>query len=87
MQEIQIISYCTVFLIKHSEYSIREYASHFFNYILKKIVQRGFSNSELHSLFFQIENQIIRVYLNVVKDELILKSILECLRSLIIFAK
>jgi hypothetical protein len=74
------ITYCVVFLMQHEEYSMREYAHHGLNHVLK--CMKGEDSTKLVE---QVETQIVKVYMTNVKDELVLKSVLQCLKSLIIF--
>lgn len=86
VHQLAAIAYSTSYYCRHDEYSVREYAIHFLAYLLNHAKSR-FSLLELRNIFFQIEQQFVRVYLAGVKDELVLKSVLEGLRSLIVFAK
>ena len=80
MIEIQSMTYCIVFLMQHEEYSMREYALHGLNHVL--LCLKG---KESKRLVEQIETQIVKDYICRVKDELVLKSVLQCLKSLVTF--
>jgi len=83
--DISGISYCIVYLCQHEEYSLREYAEHALNHLFKLLkTQNKQDQSALVQLF---ENQIVGVFLHQVKDEMILKTVLRCIRSLALFAK
>ena len=80
MIEIQSMTYCIVFLMQHEEYSVREFALNGLNHIL--LCLKGKNPKRLVE---QIETQIVKDYMSRVKDELVLKSVLQCLKSLVAF--
>jgi len=82
--EISAIVYNLVFLCQHEEYSMREYAIHGLNKVFEYLKESKSKAWDIKSLVHQIEYQIVRVYLVTVKDELVLKTVLESLKSVII---
>ena len=84
MVEIGAATYSIVYLCQHEEYSMREHALLGLNRILGYLRESGPSQGAA-SLVEQIETQFVRVYLATIKDELVLKTVLQCLRALIIF--
>lgn len=82
--EISAITYSIIYLCKHEEYSMREYAEHALNHIFSCLKTLTEDSSSLVKL---LEQQLVGVYLLTVNDEMILKTVLKCLRSLIMFVK
>lgn len=68
---------------------MREYATHFIEHILKlckqKMEESQQDQEEIKSLIQLMEQQFVLVYLKNIKDEMVLRNILLCLRSLVVF--
>lgn len=73
--EMSAVAYSITFLCQHEEYSMREYALHGLNRVLRYLRECPL-REEVNALAEQLETQIVRVYLVTVKDELVLKTVL-----------
>lgn len=86
MYSLKAISYSIAYFCQHEEYSVREYATHFVEYVLQLCRARmDKDQEEIRSLVNLMEQQFVQDYLRMVKDEMVLKSVLICLRSLVLF--
>jgi len=84
--EVSAVTCSVAYLCKHEEYSMREYAEHALNHIFGCLRAQKEDQGTL-SLVRLLEGQFVEVYLVTVRDEMVLKTVLRCLRSLIVFVK
>jgi hypothetical protein len=84
LSELSAITYCIIYLCKHEEYSMREYAEYALNHILTCLRALREDSSGLINI---LEQQLVGVYLVTVNDEMVLKTVLKCLRALILYVK
>jgi len=90
--EVRAVTCSVAYLCKHEEYSMREYAEHALNHIFgclraQKEDPANDIDTDAQSLVRLLERQFVEVYLVTVRDEMVLKTVLRCLRSLIVFVK
>ena len=83
--ELSTLAYCITFLCQNEEYSVREYAEHALQLVLGRLTD--FTAAEVESLVKVMEQQFVGVYIVALKDELALKTVLKCVRTLIMFVK
>lgn len=84
--EVCAVTCSVAYLCKHEEYSMREYAEHALNHIFGCLRTQKEDQGALN-LVRLLERQFVEVYLVTVRDEMALKTVLRCLRSLIVFVK
>ena len=84
LPELSAITYCIIYLCKHEEYSMREYAEYALNHIFTCLRALKTDSSGLINI---LEQQLVGVYLVSVNDEMVLKTVLKCLRALILYVK
>jgi hypothetical protein len=84
--EVCAVTCSVAYLCKHEEYSMREYAEHALNHIFGCLQAQKEDQGALN-LVRLLERQFVEVYLVTVRDEMALKTVLRCLRSLIVFVK
>lgn len=84
VNDVFAVAYNILYLVANEEYSVREYAEHAFSFLLEKL--KGFPVAEQEKLVQLVENQFVGDFLHTVKDELALKTVLICLRHLVVFA-
>lgn len=80
--ELSAVTYSVVYLCQHEEYSMREYAEHALNHIFTCLKTLKEDSTNLIKL---LEQQLVGVYLVTVSEEMVLKTVLKCLKSLIMF--
>jgi len=71
---LNLLSYCIVSLLSHTEYSVREYSLHALSALLPIMDERLFKKVEGY-LFSQLK---------AVRDEMIIRTILLAVRSLVV---
>ena len=84
ISDVLALSYNIIYLLSNEEYSIREYAEHAFNFLLEQL--KSYDKESQVKLVQLIETQFVGDFLHTVKDEVALKTVLLCLRQLIVFA-
>lgn len=75
-------TYAVLYLLEHTEYSIREYAELALNHLLSIMCNQPDSSL---SLFKIVENKVLGL-LRKTRDEMIMRTLLSVLRTLVITA-
>lgn len=81
--ELQGVSYSILYLISSEEFSVRDYAAHF----VKNVLLDNKLRENNYTQMIQLIEQMIKENLSKVKDEMILKTVLDITRHYINFAK
>lgn len=75
--DLNLLVYGILYLLANEEFSVREYAEHALTYLLPSLSE---------TLFKLVERHLVQ-FIRSIRDEMVMKTVLSSLRSLVIFSK